>query len=347
MFSFNISGTKVVFSKFFNSSDKEAVLASVEGAKGVVFLDTGATPVLAETIEDLFAQGVEVYVRDHHRGEGRTPEAVDRIEEILACYAKIVTRAVAPACAQLVELGEFASGRTVIVADPDLDGLTAAMKAAGVTYEGLDEDAGVFDERPRQSAETLTSLGWTAVRGLSTLPPFNPDRPQASEDAKKAYFETFVAAAAGDEAARADLETRVAQYEEGVAEAKRLLGEKVSYPCKGVAMVDSVGADRPDLNTMTSALERGGAIVTVVRKNFGPIAGLPGQHGIQFSMAVARNHQKELDLRDLVPEGMESSPQAGLLSNTSFLLHCSEKVWSETILPALRERLAGAEQEAQ
>jgi hypothetical protein len=57
-------------------------------------------------------------------------------------------------------------------------------------------------------------------------------------------------------------------------------------------------------------------------------------------LARVQKHQAELDLRDLVPEGMETSPQAGLLSNVAFLLHCSEGVWNETVLPALRSRLA-------
>jgi len=113
----------------------------------------------------------------------------------------------------------------------------------------------------------------------------------------------------------------------------------MSRPCNGVVLVDSVGAGRSDLNTLTQGMERAGAIVTVVRKDFGPIAGKPGGPGIQYSLEVVRDHQSELDLRDLVSEGMEFSPEAGLLSNTSFLLHCSEGVWRETILPALRTRL--------
>lgn len=340
MFKFEIGGIPAIFAKFFALTDREMVKGAIpEGTQRAIFVDTGATPVLAETISMLVECGVEVVVRDHHRGEGRTPEAAERIEAILGGNARIVTRDESPACAGLVELGEFASEGTVIVADPDLDGLTAAMKAAGVTYPGLDADAEIFDVRPKQTAKTLTALGWTAVRALSTLPPFNKERPEVSENAKRDLFARFVAAAQGDENAREELESSVAAYEAGVAEAERLLAEKMSHPCKGVVMIDSVGAARSDLNTLTRGMETAGAIVTVVRKDFGPIAGKPGGHGIQYSLAVVRDHQKEMDLRDLVPEGMESSPEAGLLSNTSFLLHCSEGVWEETILPGLRARL--------
>jgi hypothetical protein len=186
MIQLTINSVSVVFSKFFAPTDADAVLEAIPAdSKCVVFLDTGATPDLAATIESLVERGVEVHVRDHHRGEGRTPEAADTIEALLTGRAKIVTRQEAPACALLVETGEFASEGTVIVADPDLDGLTAAMKACGVVYDGIDADAEVFDVRPRQSAETLTVLGWTACRSLSTLPSFNKERPEVSETAKK------------------------------------------------------------------------------------------------------------------------------------------------------------------
>ncbi len=340
MFNFPIKNVPTVFSKFFGDADREAVLEAIPtDAKTVLFVDTGATPVLAETIAALTERGVGVVVRDHHKGEGRTPEAAEQIEEMLGGDAHIVDRASAPGCAELIGLGQFA-GFDAIVADPDYDGLVATMKAVGVTYEGMDTDAEIFDVRPNQSAETLTELGWTAVRALSTLPPFNKERPEVSENAKKDLFARFVAAAEGNAEARGELESAVEAYEAGVTEAKRLLAEKMSHPCKGIVMIDSVGAARSDLNTLARGMETNGAIVTVVRKDFGPIAGKPGGHGVQYSLAVVRGHQSDLDLRDLVLEGMESSPQAGLLSNTSFLLHCSETVWTETILPGLSSRFA-------
>lgn len=340
MFTFEIKTTSVIFSKFFSEADRTAVLEAIPAdAKHVLFVDTGATPILAETIAALTERGVGVVVRDHHKGEGRTPEAAEQIEKMLGSDAHIVERSEAPGCAELIGLGQFA-GFDAIVADPDYDGLVAAMKAVGVSYEGMDTDAEIFDVRPKQSADTLTELGWTAVRALSTLPPFNKERPEVSENAKKDIFARFVAAAEGSVEARGELESAVEAYEAGVTEAKRLLDEKMSHPCKGIVMIDSVGAARSDLNTLSRGMETNDVVVTVVRKDFGPIAGKPGGHGVQYSLAVVHDHQSKLDLRDLVLEGMESSPQAGLISNTSFLLHCSETVWTETILPGLSSRLA-------
>lgn len=339
VFQIKIAEVPVVFSKFFGDADKYAVLADIPAdAQRVVFVDTPATPALVSCITTLTEQGIECYVRDHHRGEGRNPEAAEAVEAVLGERAKIVTRSSSPACAGLISTGEFSDNGTVIIADPDLDGLTAAMKAAGVVYEGLDSDADVFDVRPKQSAETLTSLGWTAVRALSTLPPFNKEKPEISENAKAELFGRFVKAAQGDTEAREKLENAVAEYEAGVSEAERLLAEKMSIPCKGVTLIDSVGAARSDLNTLTRGMEKDGVIVTVVRKDFGPIAGKPGGHGVQYSLAVVQKHQAELDLRMLVPAGTETSPQTGLLSNVPFLLHCSEGVWEQIILPALKAK---------
>lgn len=340
MFTLIIAKTLVLASKFFTASDRESVLAAIpQGTRRVVFLDTGVTPVLADTIRVLVERGTEVVIRDHHRGEGRNPEAAEQIETILGDKARIVERKAYPACASLIELGEFAQDGTVIVADPDLDGLTAAMQAAGVSYDGMLSDADVFDVRPRQSASTLTPLGWTAVRSLSTLPAFDTSRPDVSEKAKAELFGAVVAAASGDIVAREGLETRVATYEAGVTEAQRLLAEKVSRPCPGVCLVDTMGAKRSDLNTLSQGMEKLGARVTVVRKGEGPIAKEHG--GIQISLAVVQKYQGEIDLRTLVPEGMPTGVPAGLLSNTSFLLHCSEKVWNETILPALAAKFVG------
>ena len=336
MFQININNIVTIFSKFFSGGDSTAVLEAIPAnTRKVLFVDTGSTPNLVATVRSLVERGVTVHIRDHHRGEGRTPEAAEAIVEILGSNAQIVDRAAAPGCASLVGLGEFSDADTII-ADPDFDGLVAAMKAAGVTYVGMDSDAGVFDVRPQQSAETLTEIGWLGVRALSTLPPFNPTRPEVSEGAKRDLFAAFVAAASGDVEAWGNLERRVEAYEVAVAEAERLLREKVTRPCDGLAIADSVGANQFDLTTLTRGMEElVGVKVTGVRKDFGPIAGNPGGHGVQYSLAVVQGYQKEVDLRDLVPEGVETSPKAGLISNTRFLLHCSEEVWGRVILPGL------------
>jgi len=370
MFSLTIKNVSVFFTKFFAGHAGKEVIEKIRDASAyrVVFVDTGATPVLVEAIKTLREEGIEVVVRDHHRGEGRTPEAAELIEAMLGDNARIVERATAPGCAQLVELGEFQSGafsrpmnpnemagygvldfdyleylpvEVVVVADPDLDGLTAAMKACGVTYEGLDADAAVFDgPRAAQSAETLSGLGWLVVRAMATLPPYNAARPEVSENAKAALFGEFVSAATGDEAARGRLEGRVSEFEAQVAEAERLLAERVTELVPGVLGCDTQGAGRYDLATLSRGLEERGAVITVlISTPTGPFAA--AGWGTRYSLSVVQKHQRSeanpegWDLRDLVPEGTETGMEHGLLSNTAYLLHCGKEVWEETILPEL------------
>ena len=70
MFSLSINGISVLFNKFFAPEAGQEVIEAVRtaAAKKVVFVDTGVTPVLAETIKTLHEEGIEVVVRDHHRG---------------------------------------------------------------------------------------------------------------------------------------------------------------------------------------------------------------------------------------------------------------------------------------
>lgn len=125
-------------------------------------------------------------------------------------------------------------------------------------------------------------------------------------------------------------------YEVGVKEALRLAGEVVDL-MPSVAFVDVTNSPRFDLGTLATKMEaRPGCRVTVQRKNAGPIAAKHG--GIQFSLAVAKNYQKEVNLQDLLPAGFTSSPEAGVISNTSFLLHVSEEIWEKQVLPALAAR---------
>ena len=333
-----IGSFTVFFSKFFSGADKDAVLAATPDANRVIFLDTAATPVLVETVSAMIERGQEVIVRDHHRGEGRTPEAFAELEALLeGTSSRLEARADFPACSLLVEAGEFAAEGTVIVADPDLDGLTAAMKATGVVYPELDADAAVFDQRPKQSAETLSELGWLAVRALGTLPRFDKTRPERSRQARFELYQKFVAASQGDAAALAWFQDKVANYEAQVAEAERLI-TMATQMATGVWLVDTVSADRYDLNILCRGLEsQNGAQVTVIRKRGFLSVGHGDSARHMYSLAVEQTAQADIDLRTLIPEGTPTGKDEGLISNVSFLLHCSEEQWNSLVLPALQE----------
>lgn len=337
---------QVLFAKFFASSDVEKVLVAVpEGTKRVVFIDTPSTPSLVTLIEVLFSKGIEVFVRDHHNvlsprnpREEEIAAAVKEVREMVGENAIISDRVAHPACSSLIEAGQFNQEGTVIVADPDLDGLLGAMKACGVVYSELDSDADVLDGgRANQTADKLSPFALLITRAMASLPPWEKDRPQISEDAKVRLFGDFILVVQGDPDARLRLEKGVEVYEAGVREAERLL-TTVSETFPGLSLVDIPMSPRFDLATLARGMEsRPGTKVTVQRKTFGPIAKV---FGVQYSIAVARPFQAEINLQELLPAGFVSSPETGIISNTSFLLHVSEKIWTETVLPALRAKLA-------
>jgi hypothetical protein len=345
MFALKIAAQLVVCSKFFSAADRDSVLTVIpEGTRRVVFIDTPATVELAPTIEALLERGIEVHVRDHHdepnpanpRAE-QIKAAAQRIRDLVGGNAIISDRERNPACSSLMTAGEFLGEGTVLVIDPDPDGLTAGMKGLGITYPELDADAAVLDgPRAAQTAETLSPNALLLVRAMSGLPAFDAARPEISEKAKAQLFSDFVAIVQGDESARAKLEKNALTYEEGVKEAERLAA-LVTDILPGVAHIDVTSSPRFDMGTLATKMEaRPGCKVTVQRKSQGPIAGKHG--GIQISMAVAKAHQATVNLQELLPSGFTSSPEAGIISNTTFLLHVSETVWNETVLPALRAR---------
>jgi len=347
MFKLDIAGVKVIFSKFFAVGDREAVLAAIpQGTRRVVFIDTPATPHLVATVESLVSMEIEAVVRDHHNvsnprnsREQEIHDAANHVRELIGGNATISNRQAHPACSGLIKVGEFADEGTVIVADPDPDGLTAAMKAVGVTYPELGSDAAVLDgPRAGQSAETLSPAAWTFVQAMATLPPFNSERPAISEEAKGKLFSEFAAAATGDTAALDSLNRKVEAYEAGVREAEAI-ATTATESVTGVVLVDTVGKHRLDLATLAAKMEAlPGCKVTVVRKDNGPIAAKHG--GMQFSLAVIKAHQAEVNLQELLAPGFVSSPEAGIISNTTFLLHVSEAVWQEMVLPALKAKFA-------
>lgn len=347
MFQIAIGSNQIMMGKFFSDSDKDAVLtAIVEGTKRVVFIDTPSTLNLVATIETLISRGVEVFVRDHHdvtsprnSREQEIHDAANRVRELIGCNAIISDRVIHPACSTLIDVGEFAGVGTVIVADPDPDGLTAAMKAAGFVYDGLDADAAVLDgARSEQTVDRLTPMALLLVKGMAMLPPFNPECPAVAEEAKGSLFAEFAAAATGDTAALESLGRKVEAYEAGVREAEALAAT-ASQPVSGVVMVDAVGKPRHDLSTLSAKMESTpGCRITVVRKDNGPIAAKHG--GVQISLAVAKVHQADVNLQELLPAGFVSSPESGIISNTSFLLHVSQEVWESQMLPALSARFA-------
>jgi len=306
-------------------------------------VDTPATSVMLELVEEITKQNIEVIVRDHHdvknpsrKREVEVHENAQKLRE-MADDAIISNREENPACSSLIKLGEF-SDVDLIVADPDPDGLTAAMKAVGVSYDGMDNDAAVLDgPRSRQNGNNLSATAMLLVKGMSTLPRFNPRRPQFAADAKDQLFNQFANMVAGDSKTKASLEAKVEQYEK-LVEAAYKVAETAEEVIPGFIQVDIRGK-KFHMGTLIQGIEKPAGIkVTCMVKDSGPIAA--HHDGTQLSLAVVRDCKDEINLQDCLPEGFESSPKAGIISNTSFLLHVSKEIFEKHVLPALKKILA-------
>jgi hypothetical protein len=344
----NINDVPTLFIKGFKSIDVQTILQFVRRARGlsvstsniVLFIDTPVTLPTFEAVEKLVSEGFRVVFRDHHGIDGtpandrerQVSSTISKLQRLLGDDCRITVRRLHPACSTLVEVGEFADA-VAIIADPDADGLTAAMKACGVYYDGLDDDAAKLDGEPHLQV-TGTPISQLLAKGVATLPSFDPQKPDVREIAQQQLFSDFVQAVAGNAKALAALEAGVAVYDVAVTVAHNLAHKAIEC-APDVVLVDCVESDLYDVGTLTNLLEqRPNCKITVLRKELGPIAAI---HGIQYSLSVAKAYQDTIDLKVLVPHDAKSGPQYGIITNVSFVLHVSESAWKDLILPQLQK----------
>ena len=150
MISFKINNIPTLFIKGYTPADTDTIVNFVRAvgepmgddiADAILFIDTPATLPTVSAVRKLKADGYRVVFRDHHGVDGEPHNEVEKTREIavgelrkaLGKDCTITVRRLHPACSTLVKVGEF-KGALAIIADPDADGLTAAMKAAGLFY---------------------------------------------------------------------------------------------------------------------------------------------------------------------------------------------------------------------
>ncbi len=329
----------VVLGKSFKAEDGQTLAAEINNVmpvagKRVVIIDHPPTQGLIPLIEALSELGAEVHLRDHHADSDRDGATVARCREILGDRAVIVTRAEHPACSTLVDLGEFRDD--IVVADADQDGVTAALKAIGVSYPELDQDAAVLDgPHTGKTKEALSPLGFAFVRAWGAIPAFGDrNRDQVFADVVGA----LASAASGDAAGFESLDRLAVEYERKVEGAKALAATaKLIAPA--VRFLDATSAGQFDPPTLAAELDRGVA-VSIRKVSTGPIAGKPGGFGSQISLArTKQGEQAGLDLAKLVPADWPRGPEHGVISNTPFLLHLSPERW-EAFRPILLSAVA-------
>lgn len=354
MLTLKINKVPTLFIKAFTNSDVHTIMNFVREAasfhKGttrkVLFIDTPITPSTVEAVAKLNFEGYTVSFRDHHGIDGapcndREKQVVSgtaRLQQMLGDNCTITVRRLHPACSTLVRAGEFADA-VAIIADPDADGLTAAMKAAGISYPELDDDAAKLDGEP-QFQVTGSAISQLLAKGIAVIPSYDPAKPHEREKAHQKLFSDWVKAVSGDPSALRRLEAKIREYDKAVGVAKTL-AQSARWVADGVLLVDV--ADQPlyDPGTLNGLLEAHDSCkVTVVRKSLGPVAAI---HGIQYSLSVVKAYQHEVSLYELLPAACRMDPEGGVISNVSFLLHVSEDMWLRHVLPELQKKFPRAD----
>lgn len=348
MITCKINDVPILFIRGFTPADVSTIMNFVRNADDgtperrdtVLFIDCPETLYNVEAVQKLKDEGYRVAFRDHHEIEGESITESDRtsisvtakLRQILGADCLITNRRLHPACSTLVQVGEFKDA-LAIIADPDADGLTAAMKAAGISYDGLDDDAAKLDGEPA-SQVTGTEIASLLAKGMATLPIYDPQNPHQREKLQEQLFIRWVAAVGGNTKAIAQLHDGVAAYDAAVLKAQQLscTAQEVA---PGVILVDTSQSELYDVGTLTSLLEAvPGCRITVLRRSNGPIAAL---HQIQYSLAVAKAYQSRINLKHLLPPHFKSDLREGIITNVPFLLHASPDKWQEYVLPALRQ----------
>ena len=336
METFLINETDIIFCKTQDVLGKDIPLSQ---KSKVVFLDTHPRGLLKVIRQVEQTPGVAAYVRDHYGDNPREVEDVAALQTHLGERAVITTRDEYPACTSLVEEGEFQGQDVLVIADADRDGILTALKAVGVTYPGIDQDAKVLDGPWSGMTEAhLTPLGFLLVKVWNTLPPFNRDRPETLEKARNELIKNFIGAVQGENTAQEWLEKKSAEYQKLTESAEALVASAQEVAPK-VGLVDAVGKPRYDLPTFEKGIERRGFLVHVVRKNVGPIAKHHG--GTQYYLGTRRGVGP--DFQEMIKEVANTSAEEGVFANVPFLAQCSEKYWNEVYLPHLTEDLSPTE----
>jgi len=326
---------RVLFTKILNNNDIEKALLFLDDAfsKGfsrVAFLDTPCCPALREVIDFAIEKMMfSVYLRDHHAiNEAKSPrdqeiiDAARLIKNRLGSNAIVTDRQTTPACSAIIEEGEFPAESFLIIADADPDGLTATLKARGLVYNALDHDSAILDgPHSQRTINSLSRIGWKLHQVFATV----------NEHNRQSVFERFIDYITGDPEAEQFIEASIEEYEAQVAEAGKIAQTAEQFTSK-MWLVDVTNFGKYDTATLSRLVEAndGCEIVVTVQKG-GAIGKLFGK---QYSIALKKGVEG-VDFKQLLPAGFVSSPEAGLICNTPFLMYCNQDQWQTVVLPAL------------
>lgn len=330
-----VNGVKGVALQPFEGPTRE-LLALAKGKTKALFVDLAATPQMQETIARLAEEGVEtVAYRDHHYA----PESADKRDQETAANAQKVIaqlgdkarfeeRKNAPSCSRLVELGEATREKIdLILHHSDADGFLGYLKACGVSYPRMEEDADILDSRG--DVNKLTEQGKLYKEAMVSVPAFDKARPDISNKAKQVIQQEFLAyiqSNFSEETAKPLKEKAQAALEQ--AQTTQELIKAIQVLEGGIAFVDTttVGKRKFDVKALGDAMEKiKGVRVAAQKKSSGPLAS-PEKAQISIARPAA---DTTTDLRVYLPEGAQSGVEHGRIFNTPFLLHVREDLFED------------------
>jgi len=335
----NITGIALQpFQKLSEEDLTKEELKSATTFTRALFIDLAATPAMEETIVHLESAGVEVAgYRDHHYSPGsqnprdiQINEGAERIIARLGDRAVFVPRNLAPSCSRLVNLGEAVRHKIdLVLHHGDTDGFMGYLKLAGVGYDGMDDDADIFDSRGDETK--LTEHGQLYRKATAALPTFDKNRPDVFAKAQEVLHQEFANYIMNDFSSQYAQPLQEKAKEAAMQlESANALFQAAEYR-DGIAYVDTarIGKNKYNVQALTEMLEaQEGVKLTAQKKNSGPLSSAD----LAQITIVRHGRDQKTDLRDYLPEGAQSGVEHGRIFNTPFLLHLREDLFQDFVV---------------
>ncbi len=311
---------------------QDLVNALPKGVRSVIFLDTPPTIGLLVAVREIHHLGIKLRIRDHHHpgqnggdSGNQSRKFIDQIRSLIGSRAVFVTRDKHPSCSTLVTSGEFSRRRKLIVADQDCDGLLSAMKAAGLDYPGLDQDATVLDgPHPARTSLTLSPSAWVLVQALT--------RASSRETVKSEAFTHFVAHHSGDKTAWGKLIEMGTDYQELKANAQRIF-RFLEAVAPGLWYLNTHTQPRFDRATLQRLIGERTDCIFLVYKELVRLKAT-GELIPRFSITVINSHTGRANLQEIFARNNVGAG-AGVVCNAPFVAYVDIESWEPVVLPII------------
>ena len=332
-----MNGRPVIMTRLHKPEDgQDLVRALPAGVRSVIFLDTPPTVGLLVAVREIHQLKIRLSIRDHHLpgknggdSGNQSRKFIDQIRSLIGSRAVFVTRDKHPSCSTLVTSGEFSRRRKLIVADQDCDGLLSAMKATGLDYPGLDQDAAVLDgPHPARTSLTLSPSAWILVQALTRI--------SSRESVKQEAFTLFVAHHSGDKTAWEKLVEMGTDYQELKANAHSSF-QNLESVAPGLWYLNTHNRPRFDRATLQRLIGERTDCIFLVYKELVRLKAT-GELIPRFSITVINSHTGRANLQEIFARNNVGT-RAGVVCNAPFVAYVDIESWEPVVLPILLDWL--------